>query len=151
MLGMSIFTAIANLPGSAYTEKKEEIPMKDLKFYLCSHCKNLVEMIHFGGAPLMCCGEKMQLLTPNTTEAATEKHIPVAQVSGNTVSVTVGSVEHPMLEEHYIGWISVQTKQGSQIKHLKPGEAPKADFALAAGDEVVAVYAYCNLHGLWKA
>ena len=72
-------------------------------------------------------------------------------MDNGVVHVTVGSVEHPMQDAHYIQWISVQTKQGSQIKHLHPGEAPKADFALTAGDEVVAVYAYCNLHGLWKA
>ncbi|HIU31482.1 MAG TPA: desulfoferrodoxin [Candidatus Caccousia avistercoris] len=125
--------------------------MKDLKFYLCSHCKNLVEMIHFGGAPLMCCGEKMQLLTPNTTEAATEKHIPVAQVSGNTVSVTVGSVEHPMLEEHYIMSIFLETEKTVQRCDLTPGQKPAAVFAVAEGDKPVAVYAYCNLHGLWKA
>ena len=125
--------------------------MKDLKFYLCSHCKNLVEMIHFGGASLMCCGEKMQLLTPNTTEAATEKHIPVAQVSGNTVSVTVGSVEHPMLEEHYIMSIFLETEKTVQRCDLTPGQKPAAVFAVAEGDKPVAVYAYCNLHGLWKA
>ena len=116
--------------------------MKDLKFYLCSHCKNLVEMIHFGGAPLMCCGEKMQLLTPNTTEAATEKHIPVAQVSGNTVSVTV---------EHYIMSIFLETEKTVQRCDLTPGQKPAAVFAVAEGDKPVAVYAYCNLHGLWKA
>ena len=98
----------------------------------------------------MCCGEPMEEIVAGTTEAATEKHIPVYEVKDNIVYVTVGSVEHPMLPEHYIEWIALQTKQGNQRKSLKPGEAPKACFALCEGDEVVAVYAYCNLHSLWK-
>ena len=123
----------------------------ELKYFICEHCGNIITMVEDKGVPVFCCGQKMTPLVPGTVEAAHEKHIPVYNVENGVVHVTVGSVEHPMLEEHYIGWISVQTKQGSQIKHLKPGGAPKADFALAAGDEVVAVYAYCNLHGLWKA
>ena len=101
--------------------------------------------------PVFCCGQKMTPLVPGTVEAAHEKHIPVYTVENGTVQVTVGSVEHPMVDAHYITWIALQTKQGSQIKYLHPNEAPKATFALADGDEVTAVYAYCNLHGLWKA
>ena len=123
--------------------------MKELKFYLCSHCKNLVEMIHFGGAPLMCCGEKMQLLTANTTDAAVEKHVPAVSVEGQTVTVTVGSVEHPMTDAHYIQCIVLQTEKTVQRADLAPGDAPKAVFALAEGDKVVKTFAYSNLHGLW--
>ena len=99
----------------------------------------------------MCCGQKMDEIVPGTTDAAQEKHVPVISVDGNTVTVEVGSVEHPMLEEHYIQWISIETREGNQRKILKPGEAPKAVFALTEGDELVAAYEYCNLHGLWKA
>ena len=93
----------------------------------------------------------MTELVPNTTDAAQEKHVPVVEVKGNTVKVSVGSVAHPMLEEHFIQFIILETKQGFQKKDLKPGEKPEALFALADGDEAVAAYEYCNLHGLWKA
>ena len=99
----------------------------------------------------MCCGQKMTEIIPGTTEASTEKHIPVFTVENNKVLVTVGEVEHPMTEEHYIEWVSLQTKQGNQRKALKPGDKPQTCFALCEGDEVEAVYAYCNLHSLWKA
>ncbi|HIZ62784.1 MAG TPA: desulfoferrodoxin [Candidatus Gemmiger avistercoris] len=121
------------------------------KYFICEHCGNIVTMVQDKGVPVFCCGQKMTPLVPGTVEAAHEKHIPVYTVEGNTVHVKVGSVDHPMLEEHFITWISLQTRQGSQIKYLKPGEAPAADFALTEGDAVEAVYAYCNLHGLWKA
>ena len=121
------------------------------KYFICEHGGNIVTMVQDKGVPVFCCGQKMTPLVPGTVEAAHEKHIPVYTVEGNTVHVKVGSVDHPMLEEHFITWISLQTRQGSQIKYLKPGEAPAADFALTEGDAVEAVYAYCNLHGLWKA
>ena len=121
------------------------------KYFICEHCGNIVTMVQDKGVPVFCCGQKMTPLVPGTVEAAHEKHIPVYTVEGNTVHVKVGSVDHPMLEEHFITWISLQTRQGSQIKYLKPGEAPAADFALTEGDAVEAVYAYCNLHGLWKS
>jgi superoxide reductase len=92
----------------------------------------------------------MQPMTPNTAEAAHEKHIPVIEVDGNTVTVTVSTVEHPMLEVHYIEWIMLETEQGRQRKALRPGEKPAAVFSLAEGDKVLSAYAYCNLHGLWK-
>ena len=120
-------------------------------FYICGHCGNLIARVKNAGVPVMCCGQKMTELVPGTTEAATEKHIPVYQVEGNLVKVQVGSVEHPMAEEHHIEWISLQTKQGNQRKVLSPGSEPAACFALCEGDEVEAVYAYCNLHGLWRA
>ena len=105
-------------------------------------------MIKSSGVPVFCCGEKMQQLTPNSVEASGEKHIPVVTVEGDKIKVSVGSAEHPMLAEHFIEWIYVQTEKGGQRKSLKAGDAAAAEFALA-GDKAVAVYAYCNLHGLW--
>ncbi len=122
-----------------------------MKFYRCDHCGNIVTFVHSAGVPVMCCGQKMTELVPGTTDGAAEKHVPVVHVEGNQVRVQVGSVEHPMLEEHYIEFIAIETKQGSQVKYLKPGEKPQAVFALAEGDQLVAAYEYCNLHGLWKA
>ncbi|MCI7085077.1 MAG: desulfoferrodoxin family protein [bacterium] len=121
------------------------------KFFICEHCGNIIAMVEDKGVPVMCCGQKMTELVPGTTDAAAEKHIPVYKTEGNKVYVTVGEVEHPMTEEHYIQWVSLQTKLGNQRKALKPGDAPKTCFALCDGDEIEAVYAYCNLHSLWKA
>ena len=120
-------------------------------FYRCNHCGNIVAIVKASGVPVVCCGEKMTEIIPGTVDASREKHVPVWSVDGNIVHVAVGSVEHPMLPEHYIEWISIETKQGNQRKELRPGEKPEACFALCEGDEVEAVYAYCNLHGLWKA
>ena len=120
------------------------------KFYVCSHCGNIIAFVKKTGVPVMCCGQKMQELVAGTTEAAVEKHIPVYTVEDNVVHVTVGSTEHPMLPEHYIEWISLQTDRGNQRKVLNPSEPPKADFALLPGETVEAVFAYCNLHSLWK-
>ena len=124
--------------------------MCENKFYICEHCGNIVGMIHSAGVPLMCCGQKMTKLEAGVVEASHEKHIPVVTVEGNTVRVNVGSVTHPMSEEHHIAWIYLQTNRGGQRKCLDVTGAPEVTFALA--DETpVAVYAYCNLHGLWKA
>lgn len=130
--------------------RKEDNTMEQ-KFFICKHCGNIVAMVKDKGVPVMCCGEKMTLLEPGTSDGATEKHVPVYTVENNIVTVTVGSVEHPMLPEHFIEWISIQTKMGNQRKCLKPGEPPVAKFALVDGDELEAVYEYCNLHSLWKA
>ena len=124
--------------------------MKETKFYMCEHCGNIVGMIHDSGVNPVCCGQKMTHLEAGVVEASREKHIPVATVEGNTVRVTVGSVAHPMTEEHSIEWVYLQTDRGGQRKNLLPGEAPELTFALA-DEKPVAVYAYCNLHGLWKA
>ena len=102
------------------------------KFYICEHCGNIIAKVKDTGVPVMCCGQKMTEIVPGTTDAAAEKHIPVYQVEGNIVTVRVGSVDH-------------------QRKLLHPGDEPVVCFALCEGDEVEAVYAYCNLHGLWKA
>lgn len=121
------------------------------KFYICEHCGKIVALVKESGVPVMCCGQKMKELIPGTIDAAVEKHVPVYTVENNIVSVKIGEVEHPMLPEHYIEWVSLQTKQGNQRKTLKPGDKPEICFALCDGDKVEAVYAYCNLHGLWKA
>ncbi|MEI6647077.1 MAG: desulfoferrodoxin family protein [bacterium] len=119
------------------------------KFFICKHCGNLIGLVLNKGVPLICCGEKMTELVPNTVEASKEKHIPVVAVNGNTLKVSVGSIPHPMEAAHFIGFIYLETKNGGQRKSLEPGNAPEATFALI-NDEAVAVYAYCNLHGLWK-
>lgn len=121
------------------------------KFLKCEHCGNIVAVVKETGVPVMCCGEKMNEIIPGSVDASQEKHVPVYTVEGTKVIVKVGSVEHPMQEEHYIEWISIQTKMGNQRKALKPNEAPEVCFHICEGDEVEAVYAYCNLHGLWKA
>ncbi|MBE5739180.1 MAG: desulfoferrodoxin [Clostridiales bacterium] len=121
------------------------------RFFRCAHCGNIIAKVFDSGVPVVCCGEEMKEIIPGTTEASQEKHIPVYTVEGNKVHVVVGSVEHPMAEEHYIEWISLQTKYGNQRKVLKPGDKPEVCFALCEGDEVEAVFAYCNLHSLWKA
>lgn len=121
------------------------------KFYICERCGNLIEMIRPSGVKIVCCGQEMTELVPGTTDGATEKHIPVCEKEGNLVTVRVGSVAHPMVPEHFIQWIYLQTKNGIQRVELHPGEEPKATFALTEGDEIVAAYEYCNIHGLWKA
>ncbi len=121
------------------------------QFFICKHCGNIIAYVKDSGVRASCCGEEMQELIPGTTDAAREKHVPVYSVENGTVSVNVGEIDHPMLAEHYIEWVSLQTKFGNQRKQLKPGDAPSVTFALSDGDEVEAVYAYCNLHGLWKA
>lgn len=123
----------------------------EMKFYICEHCGNIIAFAKDKGVPVICCGKKMVELVPNTTEAAHEKHIPVVSVAGDRVTVKIGSVDHPMLEEHYIEWVSLQSKQGNQRKFLQPGEKPEVCFMVCDDDEVECVYAYCNLHGLWKA
>ncbi|MEG0291976.1 MAG: desulfoferrodoxin family protein [Anaerovoracaceae bacterium] len=119
------------------------------KFLKCAHCGNIVGMIHDSGVPVVCCGEPMNELVANTTDAATEKHVPVVSVEGNKVTAVVGEVAHPMLPEHFIQWIYLETENGGQRKVLAPGVEAKAEFVLE-NDKPVAVYEYCNLHGLWK-
>ena len=122
--------------------------MSDIAFYRCEICGNIVALIRRGGGTLTCCGQAMTKLEANTTEAAVEKHVPAVTREGGKIKAAVGSVPHPMLPEHYIQWIALVAGEKVEFKFLKPGEAPKAEF-----DEVPSgtVYAYCNLHGLWKA
>lgn len=123
--------------------------MKENRFYICEHCGNIVGLVHDGGVPLMCCGQKMTHIIPGTVDASKEKHVPVVSVEGDTVKVDIGAVAHPMAEEHSILWVYMQTDRGGQRKALNVGGEPVVYFALK--DETpVAVYAYCNLHGLWK-
>ena len=119
------------------------------KFYICEKCGNVIEMVNASGVTPHCCGQKMTALEAGVIEASREKHIPEVEVLDGRVNVTVGSVIHPMSEEHSILWIYLETDKGGHRKDLQPSEAPVASFVLT-DEKLVAVYAYCNLHGLWK-
>ena len=121
-----------------------------MKFYKCNHCQNLIEMVDDRKVNPVCCGEKMMELIPGKVDASLDKHVPVVEVKEGVVEVMVGSVAHPMTEEHLIEWIVVETDKGVYRKNLKAGEAPMARFMLLDDEKVVNVYAYCNLHGLWQ-
>jgi superoxide reductase len=122
--------------------------MEELKIYRCKHCGNIAIKLHDAKVPLVCCGEKMSLLEANTEDAAGEKHVPVVTRENNRIKVNVGSVDHPMVPEHWIQFIILQTEKGYRVAFLNPGEHPSVDFY--DDEPVVAVYEYCNLHGLWK-
>lgn len=124
---------------------------KEPKFFICKHCGNIITLLEDSGVPVVCCGENMKELTANTTDGAQEKHVPAVEKGGNKLSVAVGSVLHPMLPEHHIAWIYLQTNLGGQFKYLEVGAEPKAEFVLSEGETPVAAFEYCNLHGLWKA
>ena len=124
--------------------------MAEVTFYRCAKCGNLVMLVNDGGGTLSCCGEPMKKLVAGSVDAAVEKHVPAIELEGERISIKVGEVEHPMLEEHYIEWIALANDGRAIIKYLKPGEEPTARFRVAAGSHGT-VYAYCNLHGLWKA
>ena len=124
--------------------------MADLKFFRCKRCgKVVLEVVETGVVPT-CCGEPMEKLEANSTVAATEKHYPVVELKGNVVKVKVSDVTHPMLPEHWIQWIALETEKGVQRVDLEPGQEPVAEFALADSDKAVAAYEHCNLHRLWK-
>ena len=120
------------------------------KFFKCNICGNIAGMIYFSGAIPVCCKEEMHELVANTVDASKEKHLPVVTVNGNEVSVTVGQVIHPSLKEHHIDWIYLQTCCGGHRKCIEIGKEPVAKYILSEGEKAEAVYAYCNLHGLWK-
>ena len=124
--------------------------MKETRFYICKHCGNIIGKIHDSGVSVVCCGEKMKQLIPGEVDASAEKHLPVVEIKNGAVTVVIGSVNHPMTEEHSISWVYLETNKGGQRKSLAPGEAPIVKFALAEDEEPIAAYAYCNLHGLWK-
>jgi superoxide reductase len=119
------------------------------KVLICRHCGNIVGLISDKGAPLVCCGEHMAELVPNTVDASVEKHLPTVTLLVDSIDVQIGSVPHPMEDAHHIAFVYVETEQGGQRKRLKAGEEPKLSFRFL-DDIPVAVYAYCNLHGLWK-
>jgi superoxide reductase len=121
------------------------------KFYKCLKCGQVVAKVKATGCTPVCCGQEMMELNPNTEDAAAEKHVPVVEVEGNIVTVKVGDVPHPMVEDHYISPIMIETSEGIQFKELKPGDAPEAKFVLADGEKLIAAYEYCNKHNLWKA
>lgn len=119
------------------------------KFFRCRICGNLVSMIDPSGVKMMCCGRPMDELVPKTEDTLHEKHVPVCKLDGNIVHVKIGEDEHPMTEDHYIQWVALETSKGNQMKCLKSSDAPEVCFPLCEGEKVRAVYAYCNIHGLW--
>ena len=123
--------------------------MNEKKYYICHHCGNMVDLICDGGAPVRCCGQNMELLVPGSQDASHEKHVPYVDIRHDKIVVQVGEVAHPMSVEHHIAWIALVTDKGEQRKLLAPDGSPCAVFALA-DERPLAVYAYCNLHGLWK-
>ena len=121
----------------------------ELKLYYCAHCGNVVYKVVDRGVPIVCCGEKMTEIQPNTTDAAVEKHVPVIEIDGHAATISVGSVTHPMQEEHHIPMIATATGNQVTFTTLKPGEEPKAVVPYAGGK--LEAIEYCNLHGFWKA
>lgn len=140
---------LSNIFGNTFIQKGGT----DLKirFFICKHCGNIIAMIKDSGVPVKCCGENMQEIIPGTSEGAQEKHLPVYDIKGETVKVSVGEIEHPMTPEHYIDWVCVETEDGFQLKKLNQGMAPHISFNITKGDNIKAVYAFCNQHSLWKS
>lgn len=122
-----------------------------LQIYKCEKCGNIFIVGYKGACTPRCCGEEMVLLVPNTQDGAFEKHVPAVSVDGDKISVKVGSVEHPMVEAHYIAAIMLETDRSLQVKYMRPTDKPEAEFIVAPGETPITVYEYCNLHGLWKA
>lgn len=122
-----------------------------IRFFICNHCGNIIAMVKGSGISIQCCGEEMEEIIPGTSDGAQEKHVPVYNVNGETVTVSVGAAEHPMTSEHYIEWVCVESEEGLQFKKLNSDASPRVSFSLSKGDKVKAVYAFCNLHSLWKA
>ncbi|MBD3319773.1 MAG: desulfoferrodoxin [Chitinivibrionales bacterium] len=116
--------------------------------YKCAVCGNMVQVLHNGGGTLSCCGQPMESLVENDTDAAQEKHVPVIEKTDGGIKVTVGSIPHPMAPEHFIQWIELIAGNKSYRQFLTPEDKPEAFFAVDADD--VSAREYCNLHGLWK-
>lgn len=123
---------------------------QQLKFYKCELCGKVIEMLTDPTVATICCAKKMYRLIPNKNDGAVEKHVPVVTLDGNKVHVEIGSVLHPMMNEHSIEWIILQTDKAVYRRNLKPQGKPIADFLLVAEEKPISVYAYCNLHGLWE-
>ncbi len=123
--------------------------MKEVKFYYCEICGNLSYLLNEGGGEMVCCNQPMTLLQAGVTDAATEKHVPFVTRKDGMIEVVVGEVEHPMVAAHYITWIACVQGECVKFVHLHPEEAPRAEFCVKEGP--VAVYEFCNLHGLWMA
>ncbi|MCQ5129087.1 desulfoferrodoxin family protein [Butyricicoccus faecihominis] len=121
----------------------------ELKLFRCAICGNIVEMVEDHGVPLMCCGKKMDLMKAGSTDAAQEKHVPVVTVANDKVTASVGEVTHPMGDEHHISWIILETDKGVYRRKLPHDGEPVATFCLHS-EKPIAVYEFCNLHGLWK-
>lgn len=127
----------------------KELKMKEkLKIYICRHCGNVIVKLEDSGVPVVCCGENMKELIPGTVDASLEKHVPVVEINGDVVNVKIGEVPHPMVPEHYISWILILTENGYQIKYLDISNEAVATFKI--NENVLEVYEYCNIHGLWK-
>jgi len=139
---------IGEMNHNSSSDDHRRILMTETRFYRCPKCKKIVLAVHPHGCPTVCCGEAMVELTANTTDAAVEKHVPAVTIDGCKVIVNVGDVDHPMLDNHYIEFIALETAKGISIVYLKPGDAPHAEFLTE--DKPLAVYEFCNLHGLWK-
>ena len=122
-----------------------------MELFICKHCGNIITFLENSNVPVICCGEKMQKVEPNTVDAAVEKHLPVIEVKDLLATVIVGSVEHPMQDDHYIKWIVLETTEGLKVKNLTPSDKPVAIFSLLDGEEVISAYEFCNKHGIWKA
>ena len=122
-----------------------------MELFICKHCGNIITFLENSNVPVICCGEKMHKVEPNTVDAAVEKHLPVIEVKDLLATVSVGSVEHPMQDDHYIKWIVLETTEGIKVKNLTPSDKPLAIFSLLDGEEVISAYEFCNKHGIWKA
>lgn len=122
-----------------------------MKFYKCQLCGQIIGMVKETGVPIICCGQEMEEIIPHIDEKGlSEKHIPVYKIKNKKIVVRIGSIPHPMTNEHYIEWVALVTNKGNQKKSLKPGDAPEVRFVLDDGEIVEEIYAYCNLHSLWK-
>jgi len=119
-----------------------------LQVFKCEKCGQIIEVLHEGKGTLVCCDEPMKLMVENTVDAAKEKHVPVVEKTEHGIKVKVGSVEHPMMDTHWIEWIEVIADGKAYRQFLNPGDVPEAVFCVQA--EKFSVREYCNLHGLWK-
>lgn len=120
-----------------------------MKFFRCEHCGSIVTFVEDKGTPPDCCGRELSGLLPDAVNASPEVHVPIVEQKWGTVHVKVGARPHPMIPEHYIQWVALETKEGIQLKYLSPGDPPEAVFTLTEEDQVIHAYAFCNLHLLW--